>query len=155
MAYLTPEEFNRVITLLAEDLGLQRLRDRFVRYNALVTRKKVASPDKLADQLYMLTGGLRRQVAATVAVHSIWTEQINAKLGEEGEKELEELANAVNQCLGERDTIIADKQGELDEALKRYEERLVAAVGPDRARLDMILKAVPDVAVKLRGVPAA
>lgn len=150
MAHLTQQEFVRVVSLLAEDLGLQRLRDRFVRYHALVTRKKVASAEKLADQLYMLTGGLRRQVPATLAVHGIWTEQVNAKLGEEGEKELEELAKGINACLDERDRLVTGKEGELDEALRRYQERLAAAVGPDWTRLDMLLKAVPDVADRLR-----
>lgn len=154
MAHLTSQEFTRTIQLLADELGLQRLRDRFVRLNALVTRRRVASAERLADQLYMLTGGLRRQVAATLALHSIWTEQINAKLGEDGEKELEALAKGVNDCLGDHDHVIAEKQAELDEALQRYEQRLAAAVGPERARLDMLLKAVPDVAVKLRAMPA-
>lgn len=155
MAYLTPQEFTRTIQLLADDLGLQRLRDRFVRLNALVTRRRVASAERLADQLYLLTGGLRRQVAATLALHSIWTEQINGKLGEEGEKELEELAKGVNECLGDDDRVVAEKAAELDAALQRYEERLVAAVGAERARIDMLLKAVPEVADRVRAKSAA
>lgn len=150
MAHLTQQEFARVVSLLAEDLGLQRLRDRFVRYHALVTRRKVASAERLAEQLYMLTGGLRRQVPATLAVHGIWTEQVNGKLGEEGEKELEELAKAINACLTDGDRIVEGKEAELDQALRLYQERLVAAVGPEWTRMDMLLKAVPDVAARLR-----
>lgn len=155
MANLTQQEFTRAIELLAEDLGLQRLRDRFVRLNALVTRRRAVSAQRLADQLYLLTGGMRRQIAATVAVHSIWTERVNEKLGEDGEKAFEELAEKINACLGERDSIVAEKEEELDGLLGRYEQQLAQAVGPDRARIDMLLKAVPAVADKLRGKPLA
>ena len=114
MANLTQQEFTRAIELLAEDLGLQRLRDRFVRLNALVTRRRAVSAQRLADQLYLLTGGMRRQIAATVAVHSIWTERVNEKLGEDGEKAFEEIAEKINACLGERDSVVAEKEEELD-----------------------------------------
>ena len=153
MANLTQKEFVQAVELLAEDLGLQRLRDRFVRLNALVTRRKMRSADQLADQLYLLTGGLRRQVPATIAFQSIWTDHVNEKLGEEGEKALEEDAEKVNACLGEKDRLLPDKEAELDEALRRYAERLAQSVGFERARLDMLLKAVPDVAAKLREMP--
>lgn len=150
MANLTQHEFARAIELLAEDLGLQRLRDRFVRLNALVTRRRAVSPQRLADQLYLLTGGLRRQIAATVAVHSIWTERVNAKLGEEREKELEQLAEKINACLDERESIVAGKEEELSDLLGQYERQLAQVMGPEWARLDMLLKAVPAVAEKLR-----
>src|SRR5512139_3859676 len=88
MAQLTQAEFQQAITLLADEMGLQRLRDRLVRLNAFVTRRKVASPQALADQLYLLSAGLRRQVPATYAFHAIWGEQINSRLGEEGEKNI-------------------------------------------------------------------
>jgi len=153
MANLTPEEFARTVRCLADDLGLQRLRDRLVRLNALVTRRRVASADALADQLYMLTGGLRRQVAATIGLHSLWAEQMNQKLGEDGEKALEAVAEKINACLGERDQINPDKEGELDQLLSEYEQRLAEKVGAERARLDMLLKAVPAVAGKLRERP--
>src|SRR5512147_1957191 len=99
MAHLTQKEFARAITLLADEIGLQRLRDRFVRLNALVTRRKVASAQVLADQIYMLSSGLRRQVPATLAFYDVWNRSLNDKLGEEGEKNLEKLAEAVNACL--------------------------------------------------------
>ncbi len=155
MASLTPDEFHNTIYCLADDLGLQRLRDRLVRLNALVMRRRAASPEALADQLYMLTGGLRRQVPATVAVQSLWTEQVSQKLGEDGEKALEKVAEKINGCLGERDRIDADKEAELEKALHEYERRLAEAIGPQRARLDMLLKAVPSVASKLRTMPTA
>jgi hypothetical protein len=116
----------------------------------LVTRRGVASAATLADQLYMLTGGLRRQVAATAAFQAIWSEALNPKLGEDGEKKFEQLADAINTCLDEREEIRPEKTAELDAALTAYEQALAAAVGGEVARLDMLLKAVPAVAVKLR-----
>lgn len=150
MANLTQKEFHEAIELLAQDIGLQRLRDKLVRLNAFVTRRKVASAEALADQLYMLTGNLRRQVPATFAFHHLWGEALQTKLGEDGEKNLETLAEAINACLGENDEIIAEKTSEIDAALATYEQALSASVGPQIARLDMILKAVPSVAEKLR-----
>jgi len=147
------EEFQQIIDHLAEDHGLQRLRDKLVRFNALVTRRRATSTRALADQLYMLTGGLRREVPATVAIHSLWAEQVNEKLGEDGAKELEKVADQVNSCLGERDRLIAGKEDEIDGFLRAYEQRLARAIGAQRARIDMILKAVPDVAARLRAMP--
>ena len=155
MAQLTQKEFRNAIALLAKETGLQRLRDRFVKLNALVTRRKVASPDNLADQLYMLSSGLRRQVAATYAFHAVWGEHLQAKLGEDGEKNLEKLAEVVNTCLGEDDQIHPDKAAELDAALAEYERALSTVVGSDVARMDMLMKAVPAIAEKLRAAPPA
>jgi hypothetical protein len=153
MAALTQKEFQRAVAMLAEEMGLQRLRDRFVRLNALVTRRKVASPESLADQLYVLSAGLRRQVPATYAFHALWSESVNAKLGEDGEKQLEKLAEAVNACLGEKDAIAPDKAAELETALGEYERALSAVIGAEKARMDMLLKAVPAIAEKLRTAP--
>ena len=155
MAYLTQKEFHQAIELLAQEAGLQRLRDKFVRLNALVTRRKIGSAEVLADQLYMLTGNLRRQVPATYAFHHLWGESLQAKLGEEGEKNLEKLAEPINACLSERDEILPDKTSELDAALAAYQQALTAAVGADVARLDMILKAVQAIADKLRATEPA
>jgi len=155
MANFTQKEFQRAITLLANEMGLQRLRDRLVKLNALVTRRNVPSPEALADQLYMLSSGLRRQVPATFAFYAVWNESLHAKLGEEGEKNLEKLAESVNVCLGDDDTIIADKAADLDAALGEYERALAAVAGVEVARMDMLLKAVPAVADKLRAAPPA
>lgn len=155
MANLTPEEFGQIVRCLAHDLGLQRLRDKLVRLNALVTRRRVASPEALADQLYMLTGGLRRQVTATLAVQSLWAEQMHDKLGEENEKGLEKVAEQINACLSERDLINPEKAAELDDLLRVYEQRLAEQVGAERARIDMLLKTVPAVAERLRALPVA
>ena len=155
MAQLTQKEFQHAIALLAGEMGLQRLRDRLVRINALVTRRKAASAESLADQLYMLTGGLRRQVPATFGFYALWNETLHAKVGEEGEKHLEQLAEAVNACLGDDDAIRDEKAADLDAALAEYEGALATAAGPELARTDMLLKAVPAVATKLRAAPLA
>jgi hypothetical protein len=88
-----------------------------------------------------------------LAFHSIWGETLQAKVGEDREKELETLADGVNKCLGEREEILADKESDLDAAVAAYEKALCAAVGNDMARLDMLLKAVPAVAERLRAAP--
>lgn len=150
MAALTEDEFFRLVRSLAEELGVQGLRDKLVAMRGLVTRRGPAVVDALATQLYQLTGGLRRQVPATMAMHQLWAEQIGAGVGEEGEEALEAIASQINACLGVGDGVIDGKEGELDDLLRRYEERLAAVVGPERARLDMVLKAVPAVAGKLR-----
>lgn len=155
MAFLTQKEFHQAIELLADDMGLQRLRDKLVRLNGFVTRRSVTSATTLADQLYMLSSGLRRQAPATFAFHGVWTDTLNEKIGKEGEEKLEELAKAVNECLSEEDTIIAEKQDELKKALGIYAAALQEKVGERFAYFDMVLKAVPDVAKLLRdeGLP--
>ncbi|MFI5396576.1 MAG: hypothetical protein ACHQ9S_13665 [Candidatus Binatia bacterium] len=154
MAQLTQVEFQQAIAMLANEMGLQRLRDRFVRLNALVTRRKVASPQALADQLFLLSAGLRRQVPATYAFHVVWSEQLNTKVGEEGEKNLEKIAEGVNACLGKDEEILPEKATDLDAALAEYERALSTAVGQEMARMEMLLKAVPAVAAKLRAAPS-
>lgn len=150
MAHLTQSEFNRAIEILAEEMGLQRLRDKFFRLNGLVTRRRVASAASLAGQLYQLSAGLRRQVPAAIAFQAIWSESIHEKIGEEGEAALEKLADKINECLADNDTIREDKETELKSALQQYESTLAASVGAEKARLDMIMKAVPAVAECLR-----
>ena len=151
MASLSATEFTRAVTILSEQLGLQRLRDRLVRLNGLVTRRGVKSAAVLADQLYMLTGGLRRPVAATYAFQAVWSETLNAKLdGEDAEKQFEQMAETINACLDAHEQIVPEKTADLDAALAAYEQKLAAAVGTEVARLDMLLKAVPAIAAKLR-----
>jgi hypothetical protein len=154
MAHLTQNEFQRAIQILADEMGLQRLRDKFVRLNGLVTRRKVASAESLANQLYQLSSGLRRQVPASLAFQAIWTETIHDKIGEEGEENLEKLGEKVNECLGDSDEIKAGKEADLESALKEYETTLAASVGDEKARIDMLMKAVPAVAERLRGASA-
>jgi len=99
MANLTLAEFTEAVTALAEHHGVEQLRERLVRMNAFTSRRGLNSPAALAERLHLLTGGLRRQVPATYAFSSLWTDMIGSRLGEEGEKQLEELAERVNACL--------------------------------------------------------
>jgi len=151
MAHLTQNEFQRAIQILTDEMGLQRLRDKFFRLNGLVTRRKVASAESLAAQLYQLSSGLRRQVPSALAFQAIWAESIHDKLGEDGEENLEKLGDKVNECLGDDDQVKSDKEADLESALKEYETTLASTIGSEKARLDMLMKAVPVVAERLRG----
>ena len=155
MAFLTNDEFHEAINLLSSEMGLQRLRDKLVRLNGFVTRRSVNSADRLADQLYMLSSGLRKQAPATFAFHGVWSEALNEKVGKEGEEKLEELAKGVNECLSDKDEIIPEKKDDLTKALAVYAAELAGRTGERFAFLDMVLKAVPDVAKMLResGLP--
>ncbi len=150
MANLKAEEFSKIIEFLAEDHGLQAFRDKLVRLNALVTRRRAGKVANLANQLYTLTGGLRRDVPATIAIHTLWGEKVNEGLDEKLEKGLEKTAEQINECLGDRDRIIEEKSEEIAGYIRQYELLLASGIGPDRARIDMVMKAVPDVADKLR-----
>jgi hypothetical protein len=156
MAQLTSGEFTEAVTALADHHGVERLRDRLARMNAFTSRRGLNTPAAIAERLHLLTGGLRRAVPATYAFSTVWNEMVNARLGEGGEKKLEELADRVNACLTEHDAIVPGKEDALDEALAAYRATLEAGVGTSVARLDMLLKAVPAVAERLRGsVPAS
>lgn len=155
MATMTQAEFGDLVRCLAGELGVQRLRDKLVAMRGLVTRRGAANADALAAQLWQLTGGLRRQVPASLALQGLWSEQIGRKLGEDGEKGLEEIAEQINACLGEHDAIVEGKETELDGLLAQYQAKLAEVVGADQARIDMLLKAVPAVAERLRAGAAA
>jgi hypothetical protein len=150
MAHLSMEEFTAAVTALAAHTGVERLRDRLANLNAFTSRRGLNTPAAIAQRLHQLTGGLRRPVIGTYAFSSLWNEMIAAKLGEDGEKRLEALAEQVNACLGPNDAIVGGKEEELDRALAAYRETLAAAAGPAIAELDMMLKAVPAVADRLR-----
>jgi len=150
MAFLTPDEFGAAIGVLAEHDGVERLRERLARLNAFTSRRGLNNAAAIADRLFALSGGLRRQVAATLAFTSLWQELVGARLGEAGEKRLEGLADEVNACLAADETIVAGKEADLDRALTAYRDALAEAAGPVVARLDMLMKAVPAVAERLR-----
>jgi hypothetical protein len=150
MAVLSPAEFTEAVTLLAEHLGVERLRERLARMNAFTSRRGLGTAAAIADRLQLLTGGLRRTVPATYAFSMLWNQMVQERVGSDGEKELEALAERVNACLGEAERIVPGREGELDEALAAYRARLAAAAGERVALVDMLLKAVPDVAERLR-----
>jgi hypothetical protein len=155
MANLTAAEFGEAVNTLAAHYGVERLRDRLAKMNAFTSRRGLNSAAAIADRLHVLTGGLRRQVAATYAFSAVWNEMLGGRLGEDGEKQLEGLVERINSCLAADESIAPGKEDALDEALVAYRDALAGATGADVARLDMILKPVPAVADRLRrGLPA-
>ena len=93
------------------------------------------------------------RVPATYAFTAVWTEMVHDKLGEEAEKAVEEVADQVNACLAPDESIVPGKEADLDQALGVYREKTAAVAGPAIARLDMLLKAVPAVAERVRSAP--
>jgi hypothetical protein len=150
MAHLTAAEFADAVAALAGQLGLERLRDRLARLNAFTSRRGLGTATALAERLHLLTGGLRRQAPATYAFSTLWNEMVAARLGEDGEKRLETLADEVNACLTAEEAIAPGQEEALDRALGAYHDALASATGPDVAHLDMLLKAVPSAAERLR-----
>ena len=154
MANPTGQEMREAVGIVAERMGYGKLYDRLVQLNAFVSRRRPPTPAILADRLYNLSGGLRRNVPATIAFHSVWAECIGRAIGEEHDKTLEGIADRINATLTpDEHAVQPDKQGELDAALDEYERVLVGIVGPVAARLDMVMKAVPAVADTLRARP--
>jgi len=150
MAVLTAPEFGRAVRALTDHFGVERLRDKLGNLGAFKQRKGLGTADALADRLYRLSGGLRLQSAPTFAFTVVWGELLRAKLGEDGEKKLEELAENVNACLDPKERIVAGKEQELDEALSAYRAALAEQAGQEIAACDMLLKSVPAVAERLR-----
>jgi hypothetical protein len=144
------------VSVVADRMGYGKLYDRLLQLNAFVSRKRPPTPEILADRLYNLSGGLRRQVPATIAFHTVWAECVSRAIGEEHEKTLENIADRINATLTPGDQgIQPDKTEELAAALDEYEQVLVGVIGPEAARLDMIMKAVTPVAETLRARPLA
>jgi hypothetical protein len=150
MAQITQDEFKRAVAAIVEHFGVPRTRDKLGTMGAFKSRRGLNSAEALTERLFRLSGGLRMQVGATYGFMMLWGELLHDKLGEEGEKRVEELADKVNGCLGEGEHLIPGKEAELDEALAAYRTALAEGVGADVAAIDMILKAVPDVAQRLR-----
>jgi hypothetical protein len=155
MANLTESEFSQAVQVLVDHYGLERLRDRFANMGAFTNRRGLNTPAALADRLYRLSGGLRRQAVPSFAFSSLWGEMLEAKLGKDGEKRLEELADKVNACLTKDEQVVEGKDDDLERALAEYREALSAVAGAQVARADMLLKAVPVVAERLRAVAPA
>lgn len=153
MASLTPEEFTEAVTALADHFGVEQLRNRLARLNAFTSQRGLKGPPAIAERLHRLSGGLRLNVPATYAFTSLWGEMVAAKMGDDGEHKLEEAANQVNACLAEDNSIVPGKESDLDQALGVYRCAVSAALGPRVAALDMLLKAVPAVAERLRNAP--
>jgi hypothetical protein len=155
MATLTVAEFGEAVAALADHMGVERLRERLASMNAFTSRRGLTTAAAIAERLNRLSGGLRLSVPATYAFSVLWSEMLQARMGNDAEKALEDAAERVNACLDGDRAVLAGREGDLDAALGTYRETLAAAVGADVARLDMLLKAVPVVADRLRAAPAA
>jgi hypothetical protein len=156
MANPTGQELRDAVALLVERIGYGKLHERLVRMNAFVSRRMPPTPVVLADRLYALTAGLRRQVPATLAFHAIWSDAFSQDIGEENDKKLGEIADRINATLTPDERGVKEGQAaELEAAIGDYETILAAAIGPQAARLDMLLKAVAPVAELLRHRPLA
>lgn len=155
MALLTRPEFTEAVDVLCEHFGLPRLRDRLATLGAFNSRRGLNSSADLAERLFRLSGGLRLQVGATYGFSVLWGEMLSGRLGDDGEKKLEALADKVNECLDGEEKLAAGKESDLDAALTEYRTALAQAVGTRAALLDMTLKAVPDVAERVRALRAS
>jgi hypothetical protein len=95
-------------------------------------------------------------VIATYAFSHVWGQMLNDKLGgEENAKTIEELAEKVNACLDEKERVVAGKEADLDAALSTYREEIAKSLGAKVAHFDMLLKAVPAVADRVRATAPA
>jgi len=150
MAQITRSEFERAIAALVEHFGLDRTRDKLAKLGAFKARRGLGTPEALTERLYRLTGGLRVSSPAMYAFSALWAELLSERLGEDGAEKIDGLADQVNTCLGEGDHLIAGKEADLDRALAAYRSAMAEKTGEEIADLDMLLKAVPDVATRLR-----
>lgn len=150
MAQITRPEFERAVVALIDHFGLDRTRDKLAQLGAFRARRGLGSREALTERLYRLTGGLRVSSPATYAFSALWSELLSDRIGEDGAEKIDGLADAVNACLGDGDRIIDGKESDLDTALAAYREALAERAGDEVADLDMLLKSVPDVAIRLR-----
>ena len=146
MAQLTTPEFDTLITLLAEHLSLDRLHERLLKANALVSRKRPPTAQALAAQLYQLSAGLRRAHPARYAVEVLWQEMLSTRVTEAHSKTLETLAERVNACLTERLEVLPEKSAELLAALGAYYQAVAALTSDEVAYVEVLLRASTDVA---------
>jgi hypothetical protein len=158
MAALSPEDFECAIGLLSTELGFDRLKERLARAGAFTSKRNLGTVKALADRMYMLTGGLRRESAASYGFHSVWADVFGSRLEEEDEKTLSDAAERINACLDASQRPQPDKAALLDDELSTYHRILSRMLGGEAARIDMLIKAVPAVAERIRawphGIPA-
>ncbi|HEY8516418.1 MAG TPA: hypothetical protein VIS07_12985 [Candidatus Binatia bacterium] len=153
MANLTLDEFERCLNVLAEGGSPERLRDRLARLNAFHSRRGMNSVRAIAERVYMLSSGLRRDVPANRAFQALWNEYVGTRLTRKVGEKLDELADKVNEHLHDDGTVKEGEEEALAKAVDEYEEVLARRVGGEAARLDTLQKAVPVVAAMLRAKP--
>jgi hypothetical protein len=153
MASLSLDEFQEALAVLADGGPPEKLRDRLARLNAFHSRRGLNSLRALAERLYALSSGLRREVASTRAFQALWLEHIGHRLTEKVGEKLDELAERINGHLLEDGSIKDGEHESLQAVLAEYEDLLARKVGGPAARLDTLQKAVPAVAGLLRTQP--
>jgi ABC-type transporter Mla subunit MlaD len=150
MAQLTAKEFEDVVSLIANHLRLDRLHEKLLKANALVSRKRPPSVQALAGQLYQLSAGLRRNHPARYAVELLWQEMLAEQVKEEHGKTLETLADRINVCLTEKLEVVPEKSADLISALGSYHQAVAALTNDEVAYLEVLMRASADVAQFLR-----
>ena len=150
MAQLTAQEFTDLISTLVEHMGMAQFHTKLLRANALVSRKRPASVEALAHQLYQLSAGLRRDHAARYVVEVLWQEMVAGQIEEEPGKTVETLAEQVNACLGERLEVVPEKEPQLLSALGAYYQAIAGLTTRETAHLEMLMRATTSVSAFLR-----
>ena len=150
MAHVTSREFDTIIQLLTEQYGLSALHTRLLKANALVSHKRPARWQPLANQLYQLSAGLRREHPARYAIELLWQELISETTEGVQQETLDALTESINACLTEKFAVIPDRQTDLIAALGAYHHALAGVASADVAYLEILLRASSDVAQFLR-----
>lgn len=150
MARLSADEFVELIGELANVEGLPKLQEKILRSRALVSRRRLGTVEGLSRQLYQLTLGLDRDGIASQVVLALWEDLLQRKLDEEAGKQLETLAEKINDCLASGRDVDPARETELRAVLGEYRAALAAHVGDAAARLTMLTRAFPAVARLIR-----
>lgn len=150
MATLTSQEFDTMMRLLSEHYTLSVLHQRLVQANALVSRKRPPRWQPLANQLYQLSSGLRREHPARYALELLWQDLISSSINDDGQEKIDSLAEGVNACLTEKFQIIPQKNDALMLALGSYHKELAYAHNNEIAYTELLFRASQDVAQFLR-----
>ncbi len=150
MAHVTSREFDTLIQLLTEQYGLSALHARLLKANALVSHKRPPRWQPLANQLYQLSAGLRREHPARYALEMLWQELISGTTEGVEQATFDALAEGINACLTEKFEVIPDRQTDLIAALGAYHHTLASVSSADVAYIEILLRASKDVAQFLR-----
>ena len=150
MAHVTSREFDTIIRLLTEQYGLSALHARLLKANALVSHKRPARWQPLANQLYQLSAGLRRDHPARYAIELLWQELVSGTTEGVEQETFDALAERINACLTEKFEVIPDRQTDLIAALGAYHHTLASVSSADVAHIEILLRASKEVAQFLR-----
>ena len=150
MAHVTSHEFDTIIRLLTEQYSLNVFHARLLKANALVSHKRPARWQPLANQLYQLSAGLRREHPARYAIELLWQELVSGTTEGVEQETFDALAEGINACLTEKFEVIPDRQTDLIAALGAYHHALAGVASADVAYIEILLRASKDVAQFLR-----